>query len=102
MDFFRDGTVYIPQCAWPSPGHIHLLCRMSNQPAKSVCLAGDPCHDLRVLTGEKEIVTWFDETGRRCCMHVDIPGSRETLARVCAASRDGFPIEVRIVQLWLK
>ncbi|EXJ79780.1 hypothetical protein A1O3_08064 [Capronia epimyces CBS 606.96] len=93
IDLFKDGTVYIVNAPGHLPGHINLLCKTSNQPAKFVCLAGDACHDVRLLTGERDIATWTDETGRHCCMHVDIPSSKETLARLHAASKHGIQLE---------
>ena len=93
IDFFQDGSVYIVNAPGHLPGHINLLCRISTQPTKFVCLAGDACHDGRLLTGECDIATWTDETGRFCCMHVDIPRSKETLARLYAASKDGVKID---------
>ncbi|KIW71670.1 hypothetical protein PV04_03809 [Phialophora macrospora] len=93
IDFFNDGSLYIVNAPGHLPGHINLLCKISTQPTKFVCLAGDACHDGRLLTGECDIATWTDETGRYCCMHVDIPKSKETLARLYAASTDGIKIE---------
>ena len=93
IDFFKDGSVYIVNAPGHLPGHINLLCKISSQPTKFVCLAGDACHDGRLLTGECDIATWTDETGRYCCMHVDIPRSKETLARLYAASKDGLRVD---------
>jgi len=93
IDFFKDGSVYIVDAPGHLPGHINLLCRISTKPTKFVCLAGDACHDGRLLTGECDIATWTDETGRYCCMHVDIPKSKETLARLHAVSKDGIKVD---------
>ncbi|EXJ75573.1 uncharacterized protein A1O5_00079 [Cladophialophora psammophila CBS 110553] len=93
INFFNDGSVYIVNAPGHLPGHINLLCKISSQPPKFVCLAGDACHDIRLLTGECDIATWTDETGRYCCMHVDIPKSKETLARLYSASNEGIKVD---------
>jgi len=93
IDLFGDGSVYIINSPGHLPGHINLLCRISNDPTRLVYLAGDACHDVRLLNGERDIATWTDETGRHCCMHVDVPRSKETLARLYAASKDGLKLD---------
>lgn len=93
VDLFKDGSVYIVNAPGHLPGHINLLCRISTQPTKFVCLAGDACHDGRLLTGECDIATWTDENGGYCCMHVDIPSSKETLARLYTASTNGIEVD---------
>jgi glyoxylase-like metal-dependent hydrolase (beta-lactamase superfamily II) len=91
IDFFKDGSVYIVDAPGHLPGHINLLCRIG--PTKYICLAGDACHDGRLLTGECDIATWEDEAGNYCCMHVNIGQSKETLARLYAASQNGIKVE---------
>lgn len=91
IDFFRDGSVYILDAPGHLPGHINLLCRFA--PGKFVCLAGDACHDVRLLTGERDIATWTDESGKHCCIHVDIPTAKETLARLRAVTEDGIELD---------
>ncbi|EHY56583.1 hypothetical protein HRR83_002333 [Exophiala dermatitidis] len=93
IDLFKDGTVHIINAPGHLPGHINLLCRTCTGPARFVCLAGDACHDIRLLTGERDIATWTDESGRYCCMHVDIPRSKETLSRLHAVSKEGLQLE---------
>jgi len=92
IDFFKDGSVYIVNAPGHLPGHINLLCRISQNPTKFVCLAGDACHDIRLFTGEKDIATWTDEAGRYCCIHVDIPKTKETLANLYTAAVEGLEI----------
>ncbi|KAJ9626665.1 uncharacterized protein PV06_00079 [Exophiala oligosperma] len=92
IDFFGDGSVFIVDAPGHLPGHINLLCRISDQPTRFVCLAGDACHDVRLLSGERDIATWKDEAGKICCIHVDIPTTKETLARLYAATKDGIKL----------
>lgn len=93
IDFFNDGSVYVINAPGHLPGHINLLCRISQNPTKFVCLAGDACHDVRLFTREKDIATWTDDEGRYCCIHVDIEKTKETLARLYASSNEGLEIE---------
>ncbi|KEF61410.1 uncharacterized protein A1O9_02976 [Exophiala aquamarina CBS 119918] len=92
IDFFKDGSVYIINAPGHLPGHINLLCRISQNPTKFVCLAGDACHDIRLFTREKDIATWTDDEGRYCCIHVDIAKTKETLANLYAASNEGLEL----------
>ncbi|KAK5051883.1 hypothetical protein LTR84_002686 [Exophiala bonariae] len=93
IDFFNDGSVYIINAPGHLPGHINLLCRISSNPTKFVCLAGDACHDIRLFRREKDIATWTDDEGRYCCIHVDIAQTKETLSRLYEASTEGLGLE---------
>lgn len=93
MDIFGDGTIYILNAPGHLPGHINLLVRVSNDPVKFVCLAGDACHDIRLFTGERDIATWTDDTGRQCCIHYDIPRAKQTIARLARLQQEGIEID---------
>lgn len=93
IDFFNDGSVYIVNSPGHLPGHINLLCRISSNPTKFVCLAGDACHDIRLFRRERDIATWTDDEGRYCCIHVDIAQTKETLSRLYEASSEGLALE---------
>ncbi|KAK7417700.1 hypothetical protein QQX98_004356 [Neonectria punicea] len=71
LDVFNDGSVYIVSAPGHLDGHINLLCRLEAR--KYIYLAGDACHDERILTGEKDIATWIDQdfSGAVCCIHKD-------------------------------
>lgn len=71
MNIFGDGSVYVISAPGHLDGHINLLCRLEN--GNQVYLAGDACHDVRLLTGEMEIATWTDDLhpGVVCCIHKD-------------------------------
>ena len=80
-DIFNDGSAYILNCPGHLPGHINLLCRMSEK--KWLCLTGDAFHDPRLLSGEKEIGTWTDaNSGEQLCIHHDPEGARESIRRL--------------------
>ncbi|KIW56719.1 hypothetical protein PV05_05355 [Exophiala xenobiotica] len=93
IDFFGDGSLYIVNAPGHLPGHINLLCKISDHASKFVCLAGDACHDVRLLSGERDIATWTDDAGKICCIHVDIQTTKETLARLYAATKDGIKVD---------
>lgn len=91
LDLFGDGSVYVIDTPGHLPGHVNLLCRIA--PEKWVALCGDSYHDIRLLTGEREIGTWNDDAGRVLCIHLDIPAAKETIKRL-RALRDTGKVEM--------
>ncbi|KAL3423875.1 hypothetical protein PVAG01_05622 [Phlyctema vagabunda] len=79
MDIFGDGSCYIVDAPGHLPGHINLVCRLSDD--RYVYLAGDACHDSRLLSGEKDFATWSDDAFPNvlCCIHTDREEARRTL-----------------------
>ncbi|KAK5077250.1 hypothetical protein LTR64_005271 [Lithohypha guttulata] len=98
IDLFGDGTVYIVNAPGHLPGHINLLVRTSVSPLKYVLLAGDACHDIRLFTGERDVATWTDDTGRQCCIHYDIPRAKQTIAMLAKAQREGVEVDINGVR----
>lgn len=90
LDMFGDGSVLIVNAPGHLPGHVNLLLRVSQ--THLVYLGGDACHDRRLLTGEKEISEWNDDTGRRCCIHTDKGAAHETIERIRQLERDGVEV----------
>ncbi|KAF7556603.1 hypothetical protein G7Z17_g1358 [Cylindrodendrum hubeiense] len=82
MDIFNDGSVYIVSAPGHLDGHINILCRLDD--GRHIYLAGDACHDERILTGEKDIATWIDEDypGAICCIHKDKAQAEETISAI--------------------
>ncbi|KAJ5377198.1 uncharacterized protein N7496_004607 [Penicillium cataractarum] len=80
LDLLHDGSIYVIDAPGHLPGHINLLCRLG--PKEWMYLGGDSCHDLRLLSGEREIATWVDAHGHRGCIHVDKDRAEETLSRI--------------------
>ncbi|KAM0713411.1 hypothetical protein Q7P37_010373 [Cladosporium fusiforme] len=78
LDVFGDSSLHIVSAPGHLPGHINLLCRTES--AGHVYLAGDACHDARLLTGEKEVATWLDEHQSVCCIHSDKKQAEQTLS----------------------
>jgi glyoxylase-like metal-dependent hydrolase (beta-lactamase superfamily II) len=80
IDLFGDSSLYVIDSPGHLPGHINLLCRTG--PKKWIYLAGDTCHDIRLLTGEKEIGTWKDENGNTLCIHMDPEVAMKSINRI--------------------
>ncbi|KAJ5936857.1 hypothetical protein N7466_003307 [Penicillium verhagenii] len=80
LDLFGDGSVYVVDAPGHLSGHINLLCRLG--PQKWIYLGGDSCHDLRLLSGEREMATWVDVHGQTNCIHVDKNQAEDTLSRI--------------------
>jgi glyoxylase-like metal-dependent hydrolase (beta-lactamase superfamily II) len=92
MDIFSDKSCYVVSAPGHLPGHINLLCRISSQPLKYVLLAGDSCHDVRILTGERGIATWTDIKlpGITCCIHANVNEAGKTIENLRTVQRDGI------------
>ncbi len=97
LDLVGDGSLYVVSAPGHLPGHINLLCRVS--PNKWVYLGGDTFHDRGMLTGEKWITTYPDESGngRSCCIHIDKEAAQRSLERVGelvrGAEGSGYQVE---------
>lgn len=87
IDLFGDGSLYIVHAPGHLPGHINVLARTSA--AKSVYLAGDACHDMRLFNGTHEIATWEDDAGKTCCIHIDRGQAEETITRIRRLAQNG-------------
>ncbi|KAB5533519.1 beta-lactamase-like protein [Coniochaeta sp. 2T2.1] len=98
LDVFNDNTVYVVNAPGHLPGHINLLIRSQDPssfptPGKGwIYLAGDACHDRRILRKEREIGEWDDVHGRRCCIHADRKGAEETIERIRALEERGVEV----------
>ncbi|RMJ03756.1 hypothetical protein BHE90_012696 [Fusarium euwallaceae] len=98
MDIFGDGSVHVVSAPGHIDGHINLLCRLES--GKHVYLAGDSCHDRRLLTGEKDVATWNDASypGVVCCIHQDKAQAEKTLRVIRETIRDpGDMKEVEVI-----
>lgn len=81
IDLFHDSSIYLVSAPGHLQGHINLLCRTS--PTTWAYLAGDACHDRRIVRGERQIAQWKDELhGGMCSIHVDIGLTMETVGRI--------------------
>jgi glyoxylase-like metal-dependent hydrolase (beta-lactamase superfamily II) len=90
LDVFNDGSLLIVDAPGHLPGHINLLARTSND--HQVYMAGDACHDRRLLTGEKSIGEWNDAQGHVCCIHADRKQAEETIERIRMLEKEGIEI----------
>lgn len=84
VDLFQDGSLYIVDAPGHLPGHINLLARTREQDGREnwVYLAGDACHDRRILRKEKEIGEWLDAHGYTCCIHADRKAAEATIESI--------------------
>ncbi|KAH8898465.1 Metallo-hydrolase/oxidoreductase [Thozetella sp. PMI_491] len=84
LDIFGDGSAYIVNAPGHLPGHINLLVSTSVHEGKSqwAYLAGDACHDRRILRREKDIGEWVDVHGQTCCIHADRAAAEQTIQRI--------------------
>ncbi|PGH02516.1 hypothetical protein AJ79_07629 [Helicocarpus griseus UAMH5409] len=105
IDLFRDGTLYIIDAPGHLPGHINLLAKTARKlttsgtdtppivETGSMYLAGDACHDRRIVRGEKEIGEWIDPVhGVVCCIHTDKQMAEETIQRIRRLERGGTEV----------
>ncbi|OIW29026.1 Metallo-hydrolase/oxidoreductase [Coniochaeta ligniaria NRRL 30616] len=100
LDIFQDGSVYIVNAPGHLPGHINLLAHVDDAVDESsestgrkwIYLAGDACHDRRILRREKEIGEWHDVHGQVCCIHADRAGAEETIERIRGLERQGVEV----------
>lgn len=82
IDLFGDGSLYIIDAPGHLPGHINLLCRTDVD--RHIYLAGDACHDPRLLSGKLDIAEWIDPTspGVVCCIHADRRKAEEMIEKL--------------------
>lgn len=94
LNFFMDGSLSIVNAPGHLPGHINLLARVSDGSDASglVYLAGDACHDRRIVNGERSIGEWKDAAGNTCCIHANRQKAEETIARIRRAEKDGVEV----------
>ncbi|KAI3318782.1 Metallo-hydrolase/oxidoreductase [Xylariaceae sp. AK1471] len=94
LDLFKDGSLYAVDAPGHLPGHINLLARTLNDDGDVawVYLAGDACHDRRIIRGEKKIGEWKDAHGQVCCIHADRAKAEETIERVRGLEGKGVEV----------
>lgn len=82
LDIFGDGSCFIVDAPGHMPGHLNMLCRLEG--GNYVYLAGDICHDRRILTGEMDMSTWPDPVYPSImrCAHTNKSAAISTIKRV--------------------
>ncbi|KZV89073.1 Metallo-hydrolase/oxidoreductase [Exidia glandulosa HHB12029] len=81
LDFFDDGSLYIVDAPGHIPGHINALVRTEGG---WVYLAGDTAHDIRLMTGEREVL----HDAHYGCAHVDKDVAVDHIRRVRSLKTD--------------
>lgn len=89
IDVFHDGSLYIVDAPGHLPGHINLI---ANTNTGRIYLAGDACHDRRILRKEREIGEWMDTHGHICCIHYDRHKAEETIKRIRKLEAQGMEV----------
>lgn len=90
LDIFNDGSVLIVDAPGHLPGHINILAKTSSE--SSVYLAGDACHDRRIMRKEREIGEWNDAEGHICCIHGDKKVAEQTIDRIRELEQQGVEV----------
>lgn len=90
LDIFNDGSVLIVDAPGHLPGHINILAKTG--PMSSVYLAGDACHDRRIMRKEREIGEWHDAEGHICCIHGDKKLAEQTIDRIRKLEQQGVEV----------
>lgn len=81
-DYFGDGSLYIIDAVGHLAGHVNILARTSEDGAW-IYLGGDSAHDMRLITGEREIATMVDPaSGHVRCAHVKKEDAEENMRRI--------------------
>ncbi len=80
-DYFGDGSMYIIDAEGHLAGHVNILARTSAT-GSWIYLGGDTAHDLRLLTGEKEVAEIATTDGHKLCVHADKEKAIEHIKRV--------------------
>lgn len=96
MDVFQDGSLYVVDAPGHLPGHINLLARTDQLDNSGhnrwLYLAGDACHDRRILRGEREIGEWRDAHDAVCCIHANRKQAEETIRRIQVLEEQGLEV----------
>ncbi|KAF7535064.1 hypothetical protein G7054_g5722 [Neopestalotiopsis clavispora] len=106
LDLHGDGSVYVVDLPGHLSGHVGVLVHTGTN--RWVLLAGDACHDSRLLSGEKDIAEWEDASGRVCCIHADRSQTEKTLNTLRRWLRDaqdgGYDFKVVLAHdaIWAK
>ncbi|ETN38717.1 uncharacterized protein HMPREF1541_06755 [Cyphellophora europaea CBS 101466] len=90
LDIFNDGSVLIVDAPGHLPGHINILAKTG--PVSSVYLAGDACHDRRIMRKEREIGEWSDAEGHICCIHGDKKVAEQTIEHIRQLEKQGVEV----------
>jgi glyoxylase-like metal-dependent hydrolase (beta-lactamase superfamily II) len=99
IDVFSDGSVYLVDSPGHLDGHLNLLARLG--PRKLLYLAGDACHDRRIMRGELEIGMWTNLHGEQCCIHVDKEATLRTIELIVRLEKMGVEVVLAHDSEWL-
>ncbi|KAN0120227.1 hypothetical protein V8E51_002435 [Hyaloscypha variabilis] len=100
IDIFSDGSVYLVNSPGHLDGHLNLLVRLG--PGNFLYLAGDACHDRRILRKELGIATWKNLHGEARCIHSDKEATEKTIDLIVGLEKmDGVEVVLAHDVEWL-
>ncbi|CAL1704603.1 unnamed protein product [Somion occarium] len=97
-DYYGDGSLYIIDAAGHLPGHINILARTSPDGAW-IYLAGDTCHDVRIIMGERDIAVHIQPDGSVLCGHSNLEQARAHISKVRVLFENPH-VEVNLAHDW--
>lgn len=97
-DYYGDGSLYVVDAPGHMPGHINLLARTSST-GSWMYLAGDTCHDISVILGEREFQVTHDSEGNVICAHADVGMAKRHIERVRALYSNPY-VEIILAHDW--
>jgi glyoxylase-like metal-dependent hydrolase (beta-lactamase superfamily II) len=101
LNYFGDGSLFVVNASGHLPGHINLLVRL--EPTRWIYLAGDSCHDVRILNGLAETAVYPDpdprKQGHSKCAHADKEKAEEHIERVRKLEQK-YGVEVVLAHDW--
>lgn len=90
LDVFGDLSLLIVDAPGHLPGHINVLARTGA--SSHVYMAGDACHDRRIMRKERAIGEWQDDQGHICCIHGDKKTAEQTIDRIRELESNGVEV----------
>jgi hypothetical protein len=79
---------------------LNFLARLA--PGKLLYLAGDACHDRRIMRKELEIVTWKNLLGEVYCIHANKEAMEKTVELIVELEKmDGVEVVLEHDREWL-
>lgn len=99
-DYFQDGSLFVIDAPGHLAGHVNLLVRIGLE--EWIYLAGDSCHDVRILKGEMETSFYPDPAssieGVLKCAHADNEKADAHLDRIRELEKLG--VEIVLAHDW--
>lgn len=100
IDIFSDGSLFVIDSPGHLDGHLNLLARLA--PGKLLYLAGDTCHDRRIMRKELDMATWKNLHGEVCCLHANKEEAEKEIELIAGLEKmDGVEVVLAHDIEWL-